>query len=161
MSALSDPPTMAFLCRVDLQLSPGKLAVQCAHAAVGSLKQQRRHIHEWFNVGPNRPHAKSVLQLRMKMNWNTICNSSRSISSIRSHQRCWINRGCTRNNHCPWCWTRPETYNGFSFQESESIRMRSYDGFSKFSSSIDCSQVSADMSIEINHSRWSSSSIMN
>ena len=42
MSALSDPPTMAFLCRADLQLSPGKLAVQCAHAAVGSLKQAKK-----------------------------------------------------------------------------------------------------------------------
>ena len=51
MSALSDPPTMAFLCRADLQLSPGKLAVQCAHAAVGSLKQAKkthsRMVQRW------------------------------------------------------------------------------------------------------------------
>ncbi len=51
MSALSNPPTMVFLCRVDLQLSPGKLAVQCAHAAVGSLQQAKkthsRMVQRW------------------------------------------------------------------------------------------------------------------
>ena len=51
MSALSDPPTMAFLCRADLQLSSGKLAVQCAHAAVGSLqlakKTHSRMVQRW------------------------------------------------------------------------------------------------------------------
>jgi len=51
MSALSDPPTMAFLCRVDLQLSSGKLAVQCAHAAVGSLQRAKkthsRMVQRW------------------------------------------------------------------------------------------------------------------
>ena len=51
MSALSDPPTMAFLCRRDLQLSPGKLAVQCAHAAVESLhrakKTHSRMVQRW------------------------------------------------------------------------------------------------------------------
>ena len=51
MSALSEPPTMAFLCRADLQLSAGKLAVQCAHAAIGSLKQAKkthsRMVQRW------------------------------------------------------------------------------------------------------------------
>ena len=51
MSALSNPPTMAFLCRVDLQLSPGKLAVQCAHAAIESLKRAKkthsRMVQRW------------------------------------------------------------------------------------------------------------------
>lgn len=51
MSALSDPPTMAFLCRSDLNLSPGKLAVQCAHAAVESLQQAKkthsRMVQRW------------------------------------------------------------------------------------------------------------------
>ncbi len=51
MSALSDPPTMAFLCRSDLQLSPGKLAVQCAHAAVESLQRAKkthsRMVQRW------------------------------------------------------------------------------------------------------------------
>ena len=51
MSALSDPPTMAFLCRADLQLSSGKLAVQCAHAAVGSLQRAKkthsRMVQRW------------------------------------------------------------------------------------------------------------------
>ena len=51
MSALSEPPTMAFLCRVDLQLSAGKLAVHCAHAAIGSLKQAKkthsRMVQRW------------------------------------------------------------------------------------------------------------------
>ena len=46
-----DPPSMAFLCRVDLQLSPGKLAVQCAHAAVASLQQAKkthsRMVQRW------------------------------------------------------------------------------------------------------------------
>ena len=51
MSALSDPPTMAFLCRADLKLSAGKLAVQCAHAAVASLqhakKTHSRMVQRW------------------------------------------------------------------------------------------------------------------
>ena len=51
MSALSEPPTMAFLCRADLQLSAGKLAVQCAHAAIVSLKQPKkthsRMVQRW------------------------------------------------------------------------------------------------------------------
>ena len=51
MSALSEPPTMAFLCRSDLELSAGKLAVQCAHAAIGSLKQAKkthsRMVQRW------------------------------------------------------------------------------------------------------------------
>ena len=51
MSALSDPPTMAFLCRTDLNLSAGKLAVQCAHAAVASLQRAKkthsRMVQRW------------------------------------------------------------------------------------------------------------------
>ena len=51
MSALSDPPTMAFLCRVDLPRSPGKLAVQWAHAAIESLKRAKkthsRMVQRW------------------------------------------------------------------------------------------------------------------
>ena len=51
MSALSEPQTMAFLCRSDLKLSAGKLAVQCAHAAIGSLKQAKkthsRMVQRW------------------------------------------------------------------------------------------------------------------
>ena len=51
MSVLSEPPTMAFLCRTDLDLSPGKLAVQCAHAAVESLRKAKqthsRMVQRW------------------------------------------------------------------------------------------------------------------
>ncbi len=140
MSALSDPPTMAFLCRADLQLSPGKLAVQCAHAAVGSLKQAKkthsRMVQRWSESASRK--VCLAVEDEDELEYY-LATGSRSISPIRSHKRCWTDRGCTRNSHRSWCWARTETYDGFSFQEFESIRMRSYDGFSKFSSSTDCS----------------------
>jgi len=42
MSSTDDAPTMALLVRRDLNLSTGKVAAQCAHAAVDVVQRARR-----------------------------------------------------------------------------------------------------------------------
>ena len=40
------------LCRMDLKIPKGKLAVQCAHASVEAvLNSPKERVHEWWNEG--------------------------------------------------------------------------------------------------------------
>jgi PTH2 family peptidyl-tRNA hydrolase len=55
---------MAIVIRKDLEMSPGKLAGQCAHAACGCLRapigpEKSKYIEEWFEEGQ----VKVILQV--------------------------------------------------------------------------------------------------
>ena len=53
-----DGPSMALVVRKDLKLSPGKLAVQCSHAAVWcslqAKKSEARILERWTNGGARK-----------------------------------------------------------------------------------------------------------
>jgi PTH2 family peptidyl-tRNA hydrolase len=58
MSTSDDSPSMALVVRKDLGLSAGKMAVQCAHAAVSctmsSRKVNSRLMERWLNGGARK-----------------------------------------------------------------------------------------------------------
>lgn len=54
MSSMDDAPTMALIVRSDLSMSAGKIAVQCAHAAVkcAQLARKSHRIYDrWLEHG--------------------------------------------------------------------------------------------------------------
>ncbi|MGB1587527.1 MAG: aminoacyl-tRNA hydrolase [Poseidonia sp.] len=61
MSTMDDAPTMALLVRHDLNLSVGKVAAQCAHAAVDVVANARRtRLLERWRAGGARKIVLSV-----------------------------------------------------------------------------------------------------
>ena len=55
MSSMDDAPTMALVVREDLGLSTGKIAAQCAHAAVDVVQVARRsRVLERWRAGGSR-----------------------------------------------------------------------------------------------------------
>ena len=58
MSSVSDEVSMVLITRNDLKLSKGKLAAQCAHAAVAcamkAKKKSPRLYERWNNVGARK-----------------------------------------------------------------------------------------------------------
>ena len=58
MSSLDEPPSMALITRSDLKLSKGKLAAQCAHAAVKCALRARsrkaRLVERWSKSGARK-----------------------------------------------------------------------------------------------------------
>ena len=58
MSSVSDEVSMVLITRNDLKLSKGKLAAQCAHAAVACAmkgkKKSPRLYERWNNVGARK-----------------------------------------------------------------------------------------------------------
>lgn len=56
MSTMDDAPTMALLVRRDLTMSVGKIAAQCAHAAVDVAQQARqsRLLERWRAGGARK-----------------------------------------------------------------------------------------------------------
>ena len=58
MSSLDEPPSMALITRSDLKLSKGKLAAQCAHAAVRCALRARsrkaRLVERWSKSGARK-----------------------------------------------------------------------------------------------------------
>tara|TARA_B100000900_G_scaffold112983_1_gene94511 strand:+ start:9256 stop:9624 length:369 start_codon:yes stop_codon:yes gene_type:complete len=58
MSSIHNEPTMVLVARKDLNLSSGKLAVQCAHAATSctliAVKTEKRLFERWKNNGARK-----------------------------------------------------------------------------------------------------------
>src|SRR6266849_1559429 len=61
--------------RLDLDMGRGKVAVQCAHAAVSAAEEARNHLHNWWKawmdegqlkVALKVPDLESVLELERK-----------------------------------------------------------------------------------------------
>lgn len=61
--------------RLDLDMGRGKIAVQCAHAAVSAAEEARNHLHDWWKswmeegqlkVAVKAPDLESVLDLERK-----------------------------------------------------------------------------------------------
>jgi len=52
---------MVIVARRDLSLSPGKLAVQVAHAAVACAFDTKKHNSKWFNKWQNEGGKKAVV----------------------------------------------------------------------------------------------------
>ena len=73
MSSLDEPPSMALITRSDLKLSKGKLAAQCAHAAVRCALRARsrkaRLVERWSKSGARKivlecENVSELLQLK-------------------------------------------------------------------------------------------------
>lgn len=73
MSSLDEPPSMALITRSDLKLSKGKLAAQCAHAAVRCALRARsrkaRLVERWSKSGARKivlecENVNELLQLK-------------------------------------------------------------------------------------------------
>ena len=73
MSSLDEPPSMALITRSDLKLSKGKLAAQCAHAAVKCALRARsrkaRLVERWSKSGARKivlecENVSELLQLK-------------------------------------------------------------------------------------------------
>lgn len=64
MASMPDEPTMALIVRHDLRLSTGKIAVQCAHAAVActvaAKKSHARLTERWRQSGARKICLKIV-----------------------------------------------------------------------------------------------------
>ena len=122
MSALSDPPTMAFLCRTDLNLSAGKLAVQCAHAAVASLQRAKKTHSRMVQRWKESASRKICLAVDDEEEIEYFLNLVEgSITSICTHQRCWADRGrswdCNRSRRR----ARSPSHNGFLIWRTEDV----------------------------------------
>ncbi len=61
MLSVDDQFSMALLVRNDLEMSPGKVAVQCAHAAVDCSLQARKVIPQLFEMWRNTGSRKICL----------------------------------------------------------------------------------------------------
>ena len=57
MPSMDDAPSMALVVRRDLAMSAGKMAVQCAHAAVTCTRRARQHgrlYDRWLESGARK-----------------------------------------------------------------------------------------------------------
>jgi len=61
MLSVDDQLSMALLVRNDLEMTPGKVAVQCAHAAVDCSLQARKAIPQIFEMWRNTGSRKICL----------------------------------------------------------------------------------------------------
>ena len=53
----------ALIVRLDLKIGRGKIAVQCAHAAVSAADQARVAFHDWWKGWINEGQAKIALKV--------------------------------------------------------------------------------------------------
>lgn len=54
---------MVIVTRIDLDLSPGKLAAQVAHAAVACALSTKKNNSKWFNIWQNEGAKKAVVKV--------------------------------------------------------------------------------------------------
>jgi PTH2 family peptidyl-tRNA hydrolase len=85
MLSVDDQLSMALLVRNDLEMTPGKVAVQCAHAAVDCSLQARKIIPQifemWRNTG-SRKICLAALDEEDILYWKEKCNEVGLVHSL-------------------------------------------------------------------------------
>ena len=62
--------------RSDLDMSPGKLAAQVAHAAVGAAEQTRKEKNEWFKGWLKEGQKKVVVKVSSEEELRSLCEKA-------------------------------------------------------------------------------------
>jgi len=85
MLSVDDQLSMALLVRNDLEMTPGKVAVQCAHAAVDCSLQARKIIPQIFEMWRNTGSRKICLVALDEediLYWKEKCNEVGLVHSL-------------------------------------------------------------------------------
>ncbi len=69
----------ALIVRVDLKMGRGKIAVQCAHAAVSAADDARIHFPEWWKAWISEGQRKIVLKVREEDMLNRIVRKAKAV----------------------------------------------------------------------------------
>lgn len=69
----------ALIVRVDLKMGRGKIAVQCAHAAVSAADVARIHFPEWWRSWISEGQRKIVLKVREEDMLNQILRRAKAV----------------------------------------------------------------------------------
>lgn len=83
----------ALIVRLDIKIGRGKIAVQCAHAAVSAAEQARVAFHDWWKDWINEGQAKIALKVP---NLNAILNLERQARAKRIPYYTVEDRGLTQ-----------------------------------------------------------------
>ena len=86
MASMPEAPTMVLIVREDLRLSSGKVAVQCAHAAVSctlaARKSQARLVERWRQAGARKICLKVKNLSELQSNRSHLIKKINSINEV-------------------------------------------------------------------------------